>query len=112
MWPRVSGRAAWKEARETQATYGSPEGTWGPASSEVAARAHGVTYGHHIGVGGGPGIWRRGPGGGRDLIEAGVSLTSRQSGSPGPQAPGMGKTPRIPATLRRKTPEKGTVEKP
>lgn len=52
MWPRVSGRAAWKEARETQATYGSPEGTWGPASSEVAARAHGVTYGHHIGVGG------------------------------------------------------------
>lgn len=38
---------------ETQATYGSPEGTWGPASSEVAARAHGVTYGHHIGVGGG-----------------------------------------------------------
>lgn len=42
-----------KEARETQATYGSPEGTWGPASSEVAARAHGVTYGHHIGVGGG-----------------------------------------------------------
>lgn len=51
-WPSVSGQAAWKEARETQTIYGSPEGTWGPASSEVAARAHGVTYGNHI---------RRGP---------------------------------------------------
>lgn len=97
-----------KEARETQATYGSPEGTWGPASSEVAARAHGVTYGHHIGVGGAWHLETR-PGRGprfnrsRSLVN---KPSKRQS-----RAPGMGKTPRIPATLRRKTPEKGTVEK-
>lgn len=51
VWPSVSGQAIWRAARETQTIYGSPEGTWGAASSEVAAGAHRVTRGQHIGRG-------------------------------------------------------------